>query len=437
MDNWNVAIVAALVLAYAGLSRRFERSLLTAPILFVTAGLVVGSELLGWLDLGLGSHAVRALAEATLTLVLFTDASRIDVAALRREIGLPARLLGIGLPLTIVAGTAIAAGVFAGLSWAEALVLAIVLAPTDAALGQAVVTDRRLPVRIRQGLNVESGLNDGICVPLLFIALAIAEADEDAITVHHAVRLVVEEIGWGVAGGVAAGVLGAGVLAVGKRRRLVADEWMQVIPLAAAGLSYGLAAPLGGSGFIAAFVAGLVFGRLQRSRDGAVTYLVDAGGQVLNAVTLIVFGAIALGPALGDVDWRIALYAVLSLTVARMVPVALAFVGLRARRPTVAFVGWFGPRGLASIVFAIIVLEGSALEHVNLVVTTVSLTVGLSVYAHGLTALPLSDAYVRWFAARSEPPAMESVAVREHRWRRPSPVPAPGPEPHPGESTSA
>ena len=174
-----------------------------------------------------------------------------------------------------------------------------------------------------------------------------------------------EDGDWGVAGGVAAGVLGAGVLAIGRRRRLVADEWMQVIPLAAAGLSYGLAAPLGGSGFIAAFVAGLVFGRLQRSRDGAVTYLVDSGGQVLNAVTLIVFGAIALGPALGDVDWRIALYAVLSLTVARMVPVALAFVGLRARRPTVAFVGWFGPRGLASIVFAIIVLEGSALEHVE------------------------------------------------------------------------
>ena len=178
---------------------------------------------------------MRALAEATLTLVLFTDASRIDVTALRREIGLPARLLGIGLPLTIVAGTAVAAGVFGGLSWAEALVLAIVLAPTDAALGQAVVTDPRLPVRIRQGLNVESGLNDGICVPLLFIALAIAEADEDAITVHHALRLVVEEIGWGVVGGAAAGVLAAGVLAVVERRRLVADEWMQVIPLAAAG----------------------------------------------------------------------------------------------------------------------------------------------------------------------------------------------------------
>jgi NhaP-type Na+/H+ or K+/H+ antiporter len=255
MDSWSLAIIAALVLGYAGLSRRLERTVLTAPMLFVAAGLLFGTEVLGWLDLGIGSSTVRALAEATLTLVLFTDASRIDLAALRREIALPARLLGIGLPLTIAAGTVIAALLFTQLTWLEALVLAIVLAPTDAALGQAVVTDPRLPGRIRQGLNVESGLNDGICVPLLFIALAAAEADENAITLHHAVNLVLEEIGWGLVGGVAAGALGAIVLGFVERRRLVADEWLQVIPLSAAALSYGIAAPLGGSGFIAAFVS--------------------------------------------------------------------------------------------------------------------------------------------------------------------------------------
>jgi sodium/hydrogen antiporter len=389
-------------------------------MLFVAAGLLFGTEVLGWLDLGIESSGVRLLAEATLTLVLFADASRIDLAALRREIALPARLLGIGLPLTIAAGTVIAAALFTQLSWLEALVLAIVLAPTDAALGQAVVTDPRLPGRIRQGLNVESGLNDGICVPLLFIALAAAEADENAITVHHAVHLVLEEIGWGLVGGVAAGALGAIVLGFVERRRLVAEDWLQVIPLSAAALSYGIAAPLGGSGFIAAFVAGLVFGVLYRSHGGETTYLVDAGGQVLNAVTFIVFGALALGPALHVLDWRIALYAVLSLTLARMLPVALALLGLHARRPTVAYVGWFGPRGLASIVFAIIVLEGSALTHAELVVATVLITVALSVYAHGLTALPLTNAYARWFAARPKPPPMESTPAHEHRWRRPA-----------------
>src|SRR6476646_1156364 len=189
MDSWSLAIIAALVLGYAGLSRRLERTVFTGPMLFVAAGLLVGTEVLGWLDLGIESSTVRALAEATLTLVLFADASRIDLTALRREVGLPARLLAVGLPLTIAAGTVIAVLLFTQLSWLEALVLAIVLAPTDAALGQAVVTDQRLPVRIRQGLNVESGLNDGICVPLLLIALAIAEADENAVTVHHAVNV--------------------------------------------------------------------------------------------------------------------------------------------------------------------------------------------------------------------------------------------------------
>src|SRR3954447_13339253 len=234
MDGWTLAIVAALLLGYAGVSRRLERTVLTAPMLFVTAGLVVGPDGLGWLDLGVKSSAVRGLAEATLTLVLFTDASRIDLGALRREVGLPARLLGIGLPLTIAAGTVIAVLVLTDLNWLEALVLAIVLAPTDAALGQAVVTDRRLPVRIRQGLNVESGLNDGICVPLLFIALAIAEADENAVTVNHAVRVIVEEIGWGLVGGLVAGLAGALVLGFVERLRLVAHDWLQVIPLSAA-----------------------------------------------------------------------------------------------------------------------------------------------------------------------------------------------------------
>jgi sodium/hydrogen antiporter len=393
---------------------------LTAPILFVSAGLLVGNEGLGWLDLGIKSGAVRVLAEATLTLVLFADASRIDVVALRREVAVPARLLGIGLPLTIALGTLVAAGLLDQLTWPEALVLSIALAPTDAALGQAVVTDPRLPMRIRQGLNVESGLNDGLCVPLLFIALALAEANENAITAHHAVALVVEEIGWGIAGGVAAGAVGAVLLGYAERRSLGAGEWLQVIPPATAALSYGIAAPLGGSGFIAAFVAGLVFGVMRQQYRDEVTYLVDEAGQVLNAVTFIVFGAVVLGPALRVLDWRIALYAVLSLTLARMLPVAISLLGLDAQRETVGFVGWFGPRGLASIVFAVIVLEGSALTHVGVVITTIVITVGLSVYAHGLTALPLTEAYARWYAGRAEPPAMESLAVHEHRWRRPA-----------------
>jgi NhaP-type Na+/H+ or K+/H+ antiporter len=417
METWSLAVAALVVIGYAAVSRRLERSVISAAMVFVAAGLVAGPEVLGWLDLEIESEGVRLLAEATLTLVLFTDASRIDLRLLRREIALPARLLGIGLPLTIAAGTVVAAAVLTRLTWPEALVLAIVLAPTDAALGQAVVTDKRLPSRIRQGLNVESGLNDGICVPLLFIALAIAEAEENVIGGGAAARIVAEEIGYGVVGGVAAGAVAALVLRFVEPRRLVAEDWLQVIPLAGAALAYGLAAPLGGSGFIAAFVGGLVFGGLYRAKDTEVTYLTDATGLVLAGVTFVVFGAVALGPNLHVMDWQIVLYGVLSLTAIRMVPVWLALLGSGARPPTVAYTGWFGPRGLASIVFAVLVLEGSELEHIETMTAAVAITVALSVLAHGVTAVPLTTAYARWFDANPLPPSMESAPVHEQRWR--------------------
>jgi len=419
MGSWSLAVVAAVVVGYAGVSRRLETSVISAAMVFVTVGLIAGPEVLGWFDQEIESEGVRVLAEATLTLVLFADASRIDIGALRREIALPARLLGIGLPLTIVAGTLAAAAVVTQLTWLEALVLAIVLAPTDAALGQAVVTDPRLPSPVRQGLNVESGLNDGICVPLLFIALAAAEADENILTVSGAVHVVLEEIGYGIVGGIAAGVAAALLLRVAKQRSLVAEDWAQVIPLAAAALSYGVAAPLGGSGFIAAFVGGLVFGAMTRGHRGDITYLTDATGLTLAGVTFVVFGAVALGPALGELDWQVVVYAVLSLTVIRMVPVWLSLVGTQARPQTIAYVGWFGPRGLASIVFAVLVLEGSALEHVDAMVVTVAITVALSVFAHGITAVPLTAAYASWFAANPQPPPMESRPAPDQPWRRP------------------
>jgi NhaP-type Na+/H+ or K+/H+ antiporter len=418
METWSLAVVAAVVIGYAAVSRRLEATIISAAMVFVTAGLIAGPEVLGWLDLEIESEGVRVLAEATLTLVLFTDAARIDLRLLRREVGLPVRLLGIGLPLTIAAGTALAAAVLTRLTWAEALVLAIVLAPTDAALGQAVVTDRRLPSRIRQGLNVESGLNDGICVPLLFIALAVAEAEEQVIGGGAAARIVAEEIGYGVVGGVAAGAVAALLLRFVEPRRLVAEDWLQVIPLAGAALAYGLAAPLGGSGFIAAFVGGLVFGGLHRRKVSDVIYLTNATGLVLAGVTFVVFGAVALGPNLHIVDWQIAVYGVLSLTAIRMVPVWLALLGSGARPPTVAFTGWFGPRGLASIVFAVIVFEGSELEHIETMTATVAITVALSVFAHGLTAVPLTTAYARWFDGQSQPPPMESLPASEQPWRR-------------------
>ena len=408
------------MLAFSAVSRRLERSVVTAAIFFTSAGLLAG-PVLGLIDLQVRGESVKLLAEATLTLVLFADASRISFPALRSEYTVPARLLGIGLPLTIVAGTLLGIGVLPGVSLVEALVLSIMLACTDAALGQAVVTDERIPSRIRQGLNVESGLNDGICVPLFFIALALAEADETAMTAHAAAQLVFEEIGYGLVAGVAAGVLGALALRVAVRRSLVEPHWLQILTAATAILSAGIATGLGGSIFIAAFTGGFVFGVVNRESGREVSYLVDEGGELLNAVTFIVFGAVILGPVLDDLGWEVLAYAVLSLTVVRMLPVALSLLGSGARRPTLAFVGWFGPRGLASIVFAVILIDESSLPHERTMLLAVVATIGISVFAHGLTAQPLTNRYVSWYAShpREQLPPMESVPAATQRWRKP------------------
>ncbi len=419
MTPWALAIIAASLLGYAAVSRRLAGTSVTAAMVFVGIGLLVGPRALDGLDAPPTGHSVRLLAEGTLTLVLFLDASRIDLRALRREYAVPARLLGIGLPLTIVAGTVAAAALFSGLTLIEAVVVGILLAPTDAALGQAVVTLPELPSRIRQGLNVESGLNDGICVPLLLIALAAAETQADVTTASHATTVVVEEIGYGLLGGLVAGTLAAAIVVQAGRRGLIERTWLQLVPVSAALLAYGIAAPLGGSGFIAAFVGGVIFGGLRRRGGAEDTYFLDQAGGLLDAVTFLFFGAILLGPSLGHLTWQVALYAVLSLTVVRMAPVALAMWGSKAQRPTVAFLGWFGPRGLASIVFGVIVVEDANLPHTGTILVVTYVTVGLSVLAHGLSAAPLAARYARWY--RSSPddrlPPMESVHAPAQRWR--------------------
>ena len=423
--EWILALVALALLGVATISRLLPGKPLTPAMLFVGFGLLVGPKLLDGIDLASTGSVVRLLAEATLALVLFSDASRIDFGQLRRSTGVPLRLLGIGLPLTILLGAVAAAAVFGQLTIEEALILAIVLAPTDAALGQAVVTEPRVPQRIRQGLNVESGLNDGICVPLLFAAVALADVESEISGGRSAGTLLLEEIGYGVLGGVVAGLLIAAIFRQAGRRGLIEGAWQQVIPAAGAGLAYGIADALHGSGFIAAFTAGVVF-RLALGRDPEqLNRLTEEVGSVLNGVTFVLFGAILLGPALADLSWHLVLYAVLSLTLVRMIPVVISMWGAHARRPTLGFLGWFGPRGLASIVFAVIILEESQLPHEHLIVQAIYLTVGLSVLAHGLTAAPLADRYARWYEGhpRDDLPPMESVPADVTRPRGPLPSP--------------
>jgi sodium/hydrogen antiporter len=417
--EWSLGIVALALLAVAAVSGRLSGTPITPAMLFVAIGLLVGPRVLDGIDLSSTSSTVRALAEATLALVLFSDASRIDLRQLRREVGVPLRLLGLGLPLTIALGALAAAAILDHITVGEAVILGVVLAPTDAALGQAVVTEPRVPARIRQSLNVESGLNDGICVPLLFAAVAAADVESQISDGRSAATVLLEEIGYGVVGGVAAGLLIAAIIIYAGRRDLIAGPWQPVIPVAGAALGYGIASALDGSGFIAAFVAGVVFGALLGRDPEELNLLSEEVGNALNGVTFLLFGAILLGPALGEVSWDLALYALLSLTVVRMLPVAIAMFGSRARGPTVGFLAWFGPRGLASIVFAVIVIEESQLPHEHTMVLAIYLTVGLSVFAHGLSASPLAKRYARWYQdhPRDKLPRMEGAPAEVTRLR--------------------
>ena len=331
--HWALAVVALTLLAFVAISGRISGTPITAAMVFTAVGLLLGSESLGLIEVPPAGETVKLLAEGTLVLVLFAD------ACADRRAGVTRRALSTGASAWHRSALDPGGGIrscsrhFPALSWSEALLLAVILAPTDAALGQAVVTLMSLPSRVRQGLNVESGLNDGICVPLFWIVLAIAQAESGALGNSAAVRLVLEQIGYGILAGVLAGAAAAWVVVVAGGHRHVGGSWLQVVPLAGASLAFGIADPIGGSGFIAAFVGGFVFGAIRRQNGGEVGHLIEEVGEVLSAVTFIVFGAVLLGPLLGVVTWRVAIYAVLSLTVVRLVPVAISMVGTgRANR---------------------------------------------------------------------------------------------------------
>jgi NhaP-type Na+/H+ or K+/H+ antiporter len=270
---------------------------------------------------------------------------------------------------------------------------------------------------VRQALNVESGLDDGLCVPIFFVAIAVAEADAGTSSGHAATNLMLEQIGYGSIGGIPAGIVWALALRFSARHGLIEPHGMQILTAASALLAAGIAPRARRQHLHRTFTGGFMFGALPQEAGGHVSRLVDEGGELFDAVTFIVFGAVILGPVLDELTWQIVLYAVLSLTVVRMLPVALALLGTGARRATVAVLGWFGPRGLASIVFAVILIDDAELPHLRTLVLAIAATIALSIYVHGLTATPLTERYVRWWRShpRDARPPMESVPAGEHR----------------------
>jgi NhaP-type Na+/H+ or K+/H+ antiporter len=403
-------IFAAGVFVYGLFSKRLERTILSAQMVFVVVGLLLSPGGGNLLDLGPAPEFVLIIGEIALVLTLFVDASRINLRSLRGAATMPGRMLLVGLPLTVALGTAIAAYTFADLTIAEAALLGAILAPTDAALGQAVVNNPAIPVRIRQTLNVESGLNDGASVPffLVFLALAAGEALDQPLGTFAVTAL--EQIGIGVLVGIAVGGIGTWCIVYAARRGWMNTtfRWMSFVALAL--VSFGAADSFGGSPFIAAFVGGLTAAMIRHGLLDRVVEYAETDGEILNLAIFFLFGFFG-ATFLAGTDWPVVLYAVLSLTAIRMIPVAISLIGMHLSRPTVLFLGWFGPRGLASIVLLLIaVTEEEGIPGIQTVGQVVVATVLLSVFVHGISANPLSDWYAR-HVAELEPgrPEMEEV----------------------------
>jgi sodium/hydrogen antiporter len=390
MSASDLAIVAGIVFLWGTLSARLERYDVTAPIIFVLAGLLLTHGPLAPLGFEPSHELVKSLAEITLVLVLFSDASRVRLADLRADAGLCLRLLGIGLPLTIGLGTVLAFALFSGLSIWLALLVGAALAPTDAALGAGVMVNPAVPARIRRLLNIESGLNDGIVTPVVLVAIAGAATAEHADSVGPGAA--VAELALGVLAGVLIGAAGGLVVNVARRRGWAEGGFAGSAVLALAVCAYACALALHGNGFIAAFTGGLAYGATSGKLGERLVPYVEETGALVSLLVWLAFGAVAVVPAFENLTWQAAAYAVLSLTVIRMVPVALALAGRRLGRGAVAFVGWFGPRGLASVVFALLALEDLD-QSAEPAITVIAFTVLLSVVAHGLSANPLARRY--------------------------------------------
>lgn len=386
----NLAVFAAFLLIYSLIAGRFESRLVNGPLLFLLAGWLLGPSAVGLLSLSIDGAGIKLLAELTLVIVLFSDAANTDWRVLAANRALPVRLLLIGLPLTLIGGTLFGRWLYPDLPLLELAILSTILAPTDAALGKAVVSNTAVPAPIREGLNQESGLNDGICVPVLLLLFAlIAPAEQHAGTGLLALTLMLEEIGIGLLVALLLATLTVKMFRLSYLRGWQLPLWRQLTMPGLALLCFALAQSLGGSGFIAAFVGGLLIGRRLGEHKHAYLDSCEGYGSLLSVVIWMVFGATLMPMLPTLLHWQYWLYAVASLTLLRMLPVWLSLWGTGLPLELKLFIGWFGPRGLASIVFAVMMLQHKpALLGKEPILATALCTIILSVMLHGLSANP-------------------------------------------------
>jgi len=376
-------------------SRLIGKLPISFQMLFIIAGMLVGWLFTGYVDVTKPPYSttIFLIAEIALVLVLFSDASRVGLKALDNN--LSTRLLTIGLPITIVLGIIIAILMFPGIPWWVAGIIGAALAPTDAALGQIVVQNKKVPEKIRSTIEIESGLNDGGSVPFLLLFIAIGLAAEAFRPMGYFIQVTLEQIGFGILAGLGVGIGGGWLILKARNKDWITPDFQRIAFLAMAILTFLIADELGGSGFIAAFIGGLALGYIVKDAGEILIDFSETEGQLLNLTVFFLLGIVVL-PLLLNVTWQILLYSILSLTVIRMLPVAISLIRTKLGWDSVLFIGWFGPRGLASIVLAFLALEElKVFPGDTTFITVVFVTVILSVFAHGISASPLSDIYAR------------------------------------------
>jgi len=383
----NLAVLAAFLLFYSIFAGRFESRLFNGPLMFMLAGLLLGPAAIGVLQPHINTQGIKVLAELTLAIVLFSDAASANLRILRQNESLPLRLLLVGLPLTVLTGWVVGYWLFPQMPLLELAILATILAPTDAALGKAVVSNPAVAAPVREGLNVESGLNDGICVPLLLLLLGLLVEVQTYEPMKLALQLFIEELGIGALVGVTMAILTWQLLRFSQLHKWNMPMWSQLTLPGLALLCFALAQRLGGSGFIAAFVGGLLSGYLLDKQKHHLLLASEEFASLLSVITWLVFGALVVPNAWSSFTPQVWLYALLSLTMIRMLPVFISLLGTRFDTQTRLFIGWFGPRGLATIVFAVMIMD-SNLQSTNTVLATAICTVLLSVLLHGVSANP-------------------------------------------------
>ena len=389
-----IVVFVVLVFFYSLVSRRLDHTVITAPIVFTSAGILLILAMPGFQELDMQRESLLKLAELGLVMLLFTDATHINLKTLRSREKLPLRLLSIGMLLTILLGAVAAHLIFPQLSIWEAGILAAILAPTDAGLGQVIVRSPRVPLRIRQSLDVEAGLNDGLAVPFFMFFIAVSRIGTEGAG-RVLLNYVFEQLGMGALVGLTVGLIGGLLLGMSRRKKWMAESAQQLGLVALPVLSVLACEPVGGSMFIAAYIAGLTVQAGFRDASTHSLEFTEGWGQLFDYFVFFLFG-LFVAIAFRQFSLVHILYAILSLTVVRMVPVAIALIGTRLNPASILFMGWFGPRGLASIVLGLVYLEEEAhLPGEETIKLAVMVTVMLSIFIHGFSALPGIDLYAR------------------------------------------